>query len=278
MFSLRCSHLLCLALLLPALASAQIERSTAESLMHKSGIWTQLASVGPQAASTVSAQFAQPGNSSSPEERQRVLRAVETAFAPAPLRSTVADLLTRKYKTHHVAALQRWYNSALGQTITRLEEQSSADTSDMQVQVQEGVTALKQMSSDRQRLLRDFLVSTRSVEFMTRLAYNSTLAMMRGMASISPGTPAPSETEFKAAFDAQRSKLMASYTALFMALSARTYATLSTEQMGQYVAFLKSEAGSSYNDLCMMGFDAALSKASVEFGRLLPGTRDQANS
>lgn len=270
--------LLCAALCWPALASAQIDRATAESLMHKSGIWAQLASVGPQTASTVSAQFDQPGSRSSPQERQRVLRAVETAFAPAPLRSTVADLLTQKTQTRHVAALQSWYNSALGKTITRLEERSSADTSDMRTQVQEGVAALKQMSAERQGLLRDFLVSTRSVEFMSRITYSSTLAVMRGMASISPDTPMPSEAELKADFDAQRPKLMESYTLLFMALSARTYASLSTKQLGQYVSFLKSEAGSSFNDLCMMGFDAALAQASVELGRLLPGTRDQANS
>jgi hypothetical protein len=259
-------------------AHAQIDNATTESLLRKSGLWEQVGSIAAQADAGLSGMFAQAATKPSAEEIERISRVVRESYSAQRLRAVSVGIVSKKLGAQHVAALLRWFDSPLGQTITKLEEEASAASGDPQALMQQGVALLKKSAPARSELLKELLKETRSAEVMIQITINTSLAALRGAASVSPQTPAMSAEELKAALEAQRPQLMQAFSAMALAGFARAYEALSTEQLRSYVAFLKSKAGKHYDEVCMQALEAALTEAATELGRRLPSTKDQANT
>lgn len=259
-------------------AHAQVDRATAESLMKKSGMWEQLGSIALQADASLAGVMRQSGEQPSAEEVARISRVIRDAYSADRLRSVSVALIAKKLQARHVSELQRWFDSPLGQQISRLEEQASADSSDPQQQMQQGMALLEQQPPARRQLLQELLVETQVVEAMTQITINTSLAAYSGAASVIPQAPTMSARELKAALEAQRPRLAQGFTAMALAGFAKTYDTLSTDHLQRYVAFMKSAAGHHYNALGIEALDAALIEAAAELGRKLPSTRDQART
>lgn len=269
---------LCAVLLGAGAAHAEVDKATAESLLRKSGLWEQLASIAVQAEAGLADVFTKSGTKPSSAEADRVARAIRNAYSVARLRSATLEVVSAKLNAQHVAELQRWYNSRLGQDVTRLEEQASADVGDPQVKMQQGFRLLEKSPPARRQLLQDLLRETRAAEAMTQITINTSLAALRGLANVMPEAPAVSQKELSAKLNAQRPQLMQAFSAMALSGFARTYAGLHQDQLQKYVAFLESGAGSHYTAVCMDGVEAALTEAAADFGRRLPSTRDQANT
>jgi hypothetical protein len=139
--------------------------------------------------------------------------------------------------------------------------------------MQEGVAILVKLPSSRRALLDELVTASRSVEIMVQLTVNTAIAVHRGVASVLPNMPA--EGELRTALEAQRPQMLEGFAALMLASFAKTYASLPTPELAQYVTVLKSDAGSHFNDLVNRAVDAALVDASTEFGRSIPNLKDQ---
>ena len=63
-----------------------------------------------------------------------------------------------------------------------------------------------------------------------------------------------------------------------LAISPHTYAKIPSQQLRQYVAFIRTPAGRQFNAAAMEAMAAALTDAAAEMGRRLPGTRDGRNT
>lgn len=260
-------------------ASAEVDKATAESLMRKSGLWEQLDSIAAQIEAGLPQIFAQSGQKPGADELDRVSRAIRESYAAKRLRQVGVDLISQKLGGKHVAALQRWFDSSIGQTVTRLEEQASADTADPQAQMRQGVALLKNSPPARRRLLEELVKESRAAEAAVQITINGALAAMRGVASVSPNAPGMmSAAELRAALEAQRSQMLQGFSAMTLAGFAKAYEQLPTDSLQSYVTFLKSEAGSHFNDLGIEALDAALTEAAAEFGRRAPSTKDKANT
>lgn len=269
--------LLSALVLLPA-AQAQTDAATAESLMRRSGLWEQLAGIGPQARAGVLASVAQSGAQPSAAELERLTRAADTAFDADRLRGTARGAIARGLEPQHLPALLRWYASPAGTSITRLEEASATDTREPPAVVQAGTLLLQRMPEERRLLLADMVEATKAPEAMVQLVIGTSLAAYRGAASVTPGTPGMSLSELRALLEAQRPQLLKAYAALALAGMAITYEPVATGELGAYLDFLKSDAGRHFSDLGNAAVDAAMVEASADFGRRLPGSRDQANT
>lgn len=256
---------------------AQIDRATTESLLRKSGLWEQLASIAPQAESGLQGFFAQAGMTPSAAELARISSVIRESYAPSRLREFSMDVISKKLGAQHVPRLQRWFDSPVGKTVTKLEEQASAESVDPQVQMQQGTALLQNAEPARRKLLEELVKETSTAETWAQITINTSLAAWHGAASVSAQAPMLSLGEFKAALEAQRPQMLQGFSAMALALFARAYAPLSTPHLKSYVAFLKSEAGRQYNALGMEALDAALTQAAADIGRKLPSTKDQAN-
>lgn len=262
--------------LLPA--HAETDAATAEALMRHSGLWEQLAGIAPQARAGMLSSVAESGARPSEAELDRLTRAADAAFDAGRLRATALGAIARGLEPRHVEALQRWYASAPGTAITKLEEVSGADTREPPAVMQAGTALLQRMPDERRDLLAEMVQVTRSPEAMVQLVIGTSLAAWRGAASVTPGAPGVSLAELRALLESQRPQMLQAYAALSLAAMALTYETAPIGELGAYLDFLKSDAGRHFNDLGMAAVDAAMVEASAEFGRRLPGSKDQANT
>ncbi|NML44585.1 hypothetical protein HHL11_12535 [Ramlibacter sp. G-1-2-2] len=269
----------CLAALLAAatLARADIDRPAAESLVRKSGIWEQVGNLAPQVEAEVLQGFAQAGVEPADSEKARIARAVETAYAPERLRDKCTAVVAEELEARHLEALQRWFDSPDGQAITRAEEASSQGEDDPRAAMQEGMALLRQMPAARRKLLQNLMAATRAAEAMVQLSIGTAIAVQIGAASAQPGAPAPSADQLKDMLETQRPEMVEASAAITLALFARTYATVPAERLRRYLSFVRTPAGTRFNDVSFDAVDAALTDAAREMGRRLPGTRDSNN-
>lgn len=270
--------LLLATLLVAAAAQAQVDTATAESLLRKAGLWEQMEHIAPQTQATFADMLAQSGERITGAQRERIAQVIAHAYAAPRLRAVSVAVVAKGLSTTHVPELQRWYDSPVGQSITKLEEADSADGTDAQTELQQGAAIFQKLPQQQRDLLEALLAATHGAEFTTQITINTAVAAQLGVISAAPHLPSPSERELRAALEAQRPQLMKGMSMVLLAGFAKTYATLSVDELQAYVDFAKSPAGSQFNTLCMHALDTALSEAAGEMGRNLPGVRDQSNT
>ncbi len=279
MLPFKSTHLL-IGLLLAVLtgwAGAQVPAAEAEALLRKSGLWKQLEGIEPGVQSGLDTGLKQGGAAPSAAEQARMKQAAAAAFDVGRLRATTLRVVSTGLDPKLSPALARWYDAEPGRTITALEEAASADNATPQQTMQEGNVLLEAMPSPRRALLNEIVEVTHAGEAGARAVINTALAIHRGVSSARPGTVG-TEAEMKAQLQAQRPQLVAALSALAKAAMAKIYATVPTAELLQYAAFLKSDAGRAFTDLCTQAQEAAFTEASEELGRQLPATQDKSKT
>jgi hypothetical protein len=271
-------HLLAAILLIAGGAHAQVESATAESLLRKSGLWEQLASIAPQIQAGLPALLTQLGTKPSDVELSRMSRVIGDAYSATRLRLVSAGVVSQRLNKEHVAELQRWFESPLGRSITKLEEAASAEGGDPQTVLQQGAVMLQKLPQTHRSLLEDLVTETKVAEAMFQITINTAVAVQQAAAGAAPHAPRMPEGDLRAALEAQRPQLLKAISTMALVGFARTYATLSPSQVQDYVNFTKSGAGSHFNAICIVALDAALTDAAAELGRNLPRTKEAANS
>lgn len=257
-------------------ARAEVDPATAETLLRQSGLWEQLAGIGPQARAGMIQSLAQEDPAPSAAEQERLGRVMEQAFEAGGLRATSVSRVARDLDRQQVTELRRWFESPLGRSVAELEARSSAGV-DPETLMREGSELYMGLPAERQQLLQDLLQASDAAEALTRIAINSALAGYRGASLARPEAPRLPESELRALLESQRPQMLQAHAAYFIASAARAYASLPTPQLRDYVGFLRSRAGQHFNQVCLDAVDAALVQATVEMGRRLPSALDDSN-
>jgi hypothetical protein len=255
---------------------AETDAKSAESLMHKSGLWAQLAEIAPEVRASMMNGISRSGRKPTEAEKARLLRAVDHAYSADRLRAACLAVIARDLQKAHLAALLQWYDGASGRRITRLEQAQA--TQHGQTALGGASRLLQEMPSARRRTLEELVVVTRAAELQTELSIGTLLASQQAAASASPGAPHPSISDIKEALDKQRQGMTRMFSALSLATFAVTYSPLSAAELEGYVDFLKSEPGRHYNLVTMRAFGTAMLDAAAELGRTASGSKDQAHT
>jgi hypothetical protein len=96
-----------------------------------------------------------------------------------------------------------------------------------------------------------------------------TIGTMQGLA-VALNASAPASTQdMQRYFDAQRPAMVASAKGVQSAVAAAIYATVSDQELEQYVDFLSSPSGQQFSAAAMEGMDIAFSHAAKEFGKAI---------
>jgi len=265
-----------LALLLSmaaGLSQAQIGADTAEQLMRKSGLWQQLATLGPQVRAGLQAV---PGLKA--EEQQRLGRSVDTAFAPDPVRASALRVLTDGLSPSLVPPLLAWFDSALGRRITALEEASAASGADPTEALREGAALLDRATPERRQLLGRIVELTQAPEAAVSMMINTALAIQQGVASVAPAMPGPSRQELKAGLEGQRASMRRAFEGVMLAAFARAYETLPDAELAAYAEFIGTPGGRHFNDVATRAVERAMVDGAQALGRSLPGAKAGANT
>ncbi|MES2583982.1 MAG: hypothetical protein V4627_14765 [Pseudomonadota bacterium] len=259
----------CLALMgLHALVAAEVPAATAETLMRKSGIWSQLGDVAAQVKASMS-QASQDG-SLPPEELQRLERIAEDAFAASRLRDSVLQALSRDVTVAQSVDALKWYDSPPGQQITAMEEAFSSGFDDINRVMTDGNKALARASAKRQSLLSQTVKASRAAEAMASMEINITVGVLQGLASAMPGTGKRSTADLRKSLEARRSQMVAANRGVALSMSALTYQPANDKVLEQYVRFLSSKSGAELSTSMMDALDQSLSKAAQRLGSAIP--------
>lgn len=246
----------------------------AQSLVRKSGLWQLMSDMGPQIEAGMRLRLTQPGMATAASEMSRIGRVVQAAYAPDRLRSVSTGVIAAKMQAQHMDALLGWFDSPQGQAITRAEEAALEEHGDPSAVLVEGATLLKSMPAERLALLEELIAATHAAEALVQITINTAVAVQVGVASALPGGPTPSAIEMRAKLEAQRPQMLQAFTGMVLASAAHAYASISSDQLQQYVVFIRSPAGTAFNEVSLEALEAALTDAAAEMGRRLPGTRD----
>jgi hypothetical protein len=260
------------------LAWSQTDPATAERLLRRSGLWSQLEGMAPRLRAGMAQGAQQGGRELSAEETERLGRAVDVAYAAPRLRSTAMRSLTRHMPPEHVDAVEAWFASPVGAAITKMEESASDETSDPTQKLKEGAARLQGMASDRRALLRRIMQLSKAAETGAAMAINTALGVRQGLRSVRPDAPGPSEEEVRSMLEAQRPRMEQAFSAMAEASAAMVYEAANDEQLTLYARFLDSPPGRQFTDVVGQALDAVFLEAATVLGRAMPGTRDGSNT
>lgn len=253
---------------LHVLALAEVPGATAEALMRKSGIWSQLGDVAAQ----VKAGLAQssPDGSLPREEIQRLERIAEDAFSASRLRDSVLQTLSRDVSAAQSVDALQWYDSPAGKQITAMEEAFSSSFDDLNRVMADGNQVLAKASAKRQSLLSQTVKASRAAEAMASMEINITVGVMQGLANAMPGSGRRSTAELRKGLEANRPQMVAANRGVALTMSALTYLPASDKVLEQYVRFLSSKSGTALSASMMDALDQSLSKAAQRLGSAIP--------
>lgn len=273
------SSLLVLSLTIGApMARAATDAATAETLLRQSGLWAQLASLEQHVRSGVLRAQSQAGKQASASELDRLMKIIGSAYGADRLRGVAAQVIQSDTDAQHLPALQAWFATELAHRVRQQEEAAAASQGDPQQTMTQGAARLQAMSPARRELLADIARTTDAAEAVTQMMISMTLATHRGLRSVLPGMPGPTTAELDAALQAQRPQMIQAFGVLSVASNALAYEGLGDDELGQYLAFLRSPAGQHANQVGVRAFTAALVAAAADMGQRLPGSSDKANT
>lgn len=270
-------HLLLPLLLAGTAAQAQVEPAQAEALLRQSGLWSQMDGLSAQVRAGFAAATAQQGDKATPAQTDRVMRAIDAAFAPDRLRANLKATLSQGLQAQHLQPVEAWYASDLGRRVAALDREAGA-RSDVAAVMQDGAALLQSMSASRRAQLEQMVEVVQGAELLASLAINTALAVQLGAQSVLPGRPGPTAQALRDQLHLQRPRLVDNFRRLMLASTASGYASLADEDLAQYLVFLQSAAGRHVTEQGMKAFEAAMVQASGELGRRLPGAMDAANT
>lgn len=249
-------------------ALAEVPLATAEALMRKSGIWSQLGDVAAQVKAGL-AQSSQDG-SLPREEVQRLERIADDAFAASRLRDSVLQALAREVTAPQSADALQWYDSPAGKQITAMEEAFSSSFDDLNRVMADGNKALAKASAKRQSLLSQTVKASRAAEAMASMEINITVGVMQGLANAMPGPGKRSTGDLRKGLEANRPQMVAANRGVALTMSALTYLPANDKVLEQYVRFLSSKSGTELSASMMDAMDQSLSKAAQRLGSAIP--------
>lgn len=250
------------------LALAEVPVVTAEALMRKSGIWSQLGDVAAQVKAGL-AQSSQDG-SLPREEIQRLERIADDAFAASRLRDSVLQALSRDVTAAQSADALQWYDSPAGKQITAMEEAFSSSFDDLNRVVADGNKALSKVSAKRQSLLTQTVKASRAAEAMASMEINITVGILQGLSNAMPGPSKRSTADLRKGLEANRPQMVAANRGVALSMSALTYLPANDKVLEQYVRFLSSKSGAELSASMMDALDQSLSKAAQRLGSAIP--------
>jgi hypothetical protein len=269
----------------PAVAAATAQataQATALSLMKASGLWDQLSGIAQQVQTGFETEAANSASPPSPAEQQRLAGAIHSAYEADRLRTQAQNTLAKLLQPQHVAPLQAWYASALGQKIKQLEVTAAADTRGTQVVVQEGAAALAQATPLRQAAVQRMVVVTRAAQSLATLTISTALAVQQGIAAataanFSSADVKQAKAQMEEQLNSQRPRIEALFAEMSAGLFCAQYTTLSDAEMTQFMAFLQSPAGLHFTEVSMQALEDALVQAADFLGQSLPKVVDAVN-
>lgn len=239
-----------------------------DEVMHKSGLWAQLAQIEPLMQLGVTRTHEQEATLSDAELAQ-LRQGIATTYAADGLRTAVRDRLAATLTVQDAADTLRWLASDLGQRITALEE-AGANPDETLKRLQTGPQLLANLPASRGEQLQRLAKATFSAEAAATIIVDTMIGVTRGLAASGPGVAENIEDQ-ESQDQLMREHMAEMLGPRIVADFAAIYRSLSDEELEQYVTFCESPTGHKFAQASLDAIDNALTAAAVQLGRRLAG-------
>ena len=266
-----CAAMVALSLLAPP-AGAQVSEAVAERVMRDSGLWAQLADIGPHLKQGFEDLARKPPPEIGPDGPmvlQRLATVTDDAFGPLALRLAVRREVAQRLVPAKMPALEGWLASPLGRKVTAMEVAKSAERGEEATFMQAGERQLAAASPERRSLLQVFVETSRSAEAASGAMLNLMIALQTGPARAMGRVDVPSLQAMREQMEPQRRQMQLEMAPVMLSLAADMYADLPDGELRSYLAFQASEAGRHLTDVVIRAQDAAVAQAAEELVRLV---------
>jgi len=264
--------LIVLLFLAPVIAYPQNqERALIQELYAKSGLEKQIAQIPAlMQASFDQATAEDPNWKSIPEDLRLAMRALaEEAFIPDKLKATVLTELKEKLTDQDIKKVLEWLESPTGKRCTKVEEAAMAAESLVEI---EQFTAQMQKApppADRLRTIRKLDSATKSTEASVEVMLITSLAIQIALNSTFPVEQQRPLGDIMEGIENNRSQIETMARSQTAILMLYTYRELTDAEIGQYIDFALSPAGSKCQLVMMSGIKKAFFEASLKLGELI---------
>jgi hypothetical protein len=256
-----------------AAAAAIDDAKRVEELLHKSGIWEQVASMREQVKSGVRDAWTEQKKDGRPGigniDVKRLEAAVDKAFAPDTMRRTVGTEMGRQLEAKDVDEVLKWLDTDLGRKLTRLEEEASRAEEALKTESEARDIVAKIPAARRARYER-LITALHLDESNVETTLNMMSAIVYAVAAASQqDDPDDAVEELRKTYEPQRKQMEAYYHELSLASMARSYGGVAEADLDRYVAFNESPAGRRYNDAATKAYGRALVQGCLDLGHQL---------
>ncbi len=230
-----------------------------EEVLRLSGVLDQLERMGREADASFDRGDERLAKLS-PEERERLRRAIVDAFQPEALRRSAVETVGSTFDQPKLLSAREWLRSPLARAMTQLETAPS----DRQA-MEQFVAALEEAPPPEARLalIRRLEEATDATESLLRLSG----AMVTGMGSAMETSGTLKPGEFADVVGRKREEYINEhrdeFEATVLAHFLFTYRTVSDTELEPYVQFWESELGRWFNQLAFDALTHAVETAST---------------
>jgi hypothetical protein len=202
-------------------------------------------------------------------QRQALERALLAEFSSETLQRGMEARLERIYDARLAEAVLAWLRSPIGRRITKLEISVAGPQADAELRayVQRAMQGDDGASAPRLALMQALDAATGMTEFTLEVTMATALATASGINGTLPAAERRDADELSRAVQAQRETLRSQIEQMTRISMLFTYRELDDTEIGQYIAFARSEAGRWYQDAVKRALLDVLVDASERVGR-----------
>lgn len=239
-----------------------------DEIFFLSGLEAQLDVVGESLEAALGQQIQQ----LPPAQSQALQSAVLREFAADALKRQVEGHLERAYQPQHAARVLEWLRSPIGRHIAKL---------DLAAARPEGALAMQRYAADlesnpppapRVSLIRQLDAATGMTDFTVDAALTAALATALGANGALPPEIRGTESDIRAAVEAQRQLLRPEMERMITASMLHSYQSLGDAELRGYIDFSNGEAGRWYHQSVKRALLDTLEGASTRVGRAVAET------
>jgi len=245
--------------------SADLE--SAEQLYVKSGLEKQMMGIGRSLLNGYQNNYRKIGQHTAQDKKiyRNIDKIIEDSFDRQVTKKTVVDGLMKNINTSDIKLILAWLDSPIGRRITELEERASSKEGAKETQKYMRNIKNAPLSKQRIRLVKELdsvmEITRTTVDIVMSIQFALSMTTEEIEKKLNRGdihklyeayktSSAPVESEMKSQV----------YGSLLY-----TYQPLSDEELGQYVAFVKSAAGKKYSTVPSSFMLQAIIDSSLQF-------------
>jgi len=259
----------------PAAAQDKDRGRKLDELMHKSGMWKQIAQIEPMVLMGIAQAYEQergkPGGLGD-IGLSRLKAAVAKAFDANRLRRQFEAEMARELSAADEREVLVWLSTDLGKRFTRLEEQSG-EMDEVMKREKEAAAYLAKLPAPRVERFKRLAKAVRIGESGAGIMINTTVGIAYGIALSTPPQDTSGADALKRQLEAQRPRMVAAAEASSVEEFAFIYRGVSDADVDRYIAFSETPAGRNYAEASLRALDRILTRACLDLGAQLGGPK-----